>query len=171
MEDIKKDKNEFLKGKSIALIGPMGAGKTTVGKALSKLLFLPFIDTDELIEKKYGKITDIFANHGEKIFREYETEIIKTLNGQAIISTGGGVVLNVENMKILKKSSIIVFLDRKLKYIKKTIGKDNMRPLASDIEKIYLQRRVLYETYADIHIKINAYPKKIAEHIIKLIKK
>ena len=94
------------------LCGMMGAGKTTIAKALSARTGLSWLDTDDVIAKKHGKISDIFASKGEEYFRDLETQLSKSFDGQddVIISTGGGFVLREENVQALKKSGIIIYL-------------------------------------------------------------
>ena len=83
---------------TIILIGPMGSGKTTLGKKLAKELDLPFSDTDKLVAREHGAIVDIFAKFGEEHFRTLETgALIKALEVGGVIATGGGVVLSEEN--------------------------------------------------------------------------
>ncbi|MGQ0415199.1 shikimate kinase, partial [Bacillus sp. HC-TM] len=90
--------------KSIYITGYMGAGKTTIGKALSKELHMDVIDTDQKIEEKQEKaIRDIFAEEGEMAFREYESEMLRALPvHNVIITTGGGIIERAENRKWMK---------------------------------------------------------------------
>jgi shikimate kinase len=89
---------------NLILCGMMGAGKTTVAKALAKLTGYQSYDTDAEIVKKHGNISDIFARFGEEYFRDLETQTVKELVNEqnAIISVGGGLVLRQENVEILK---------------------------------------------------------------------
>ena len=89
---------------NIVLIGMPGAARKT---------FRRFIDTDRLIKKKYGDIPTLFLTEGEEKFREYEREAVReaALHKRAVISTGGGVILSEENMRLLKKDAFVVFLD------------------------------------------------------------
>jgi shikimate kinase len=103
---------------SIALIGFMATGKTTVGKALTKYLGddYQFIETDQLIIQKIGKtIPQIFDEDGESKFREYESSVCEKVSElhKVVISCGGGVVLNKSNIDNLKKNSYIVLLKAK----------------------------------------------------------
>ena len=93
-------------GKSIVLIGMMGAGKSSVGGCLHRRTGLALHDTDEIVASNFGmSISEIFAEHGEKKFREAETEALRSLptEEQTIIVTGGGIVLRNENVEILKR--------------------------------------------------------------------
>ena len=162
---------EKLGGKSIALIGCMGSGKTHVGKELSKFLFMHLIDTDKEIVKKYGEINKIFEGYGEKKFREYEHEAILGIGKQAIISCGGGIVVNYETMERLKQKAIVVYLDRSLSDVNKAISKRQYRPLAKDIDVLYYERKPLYKKYADITIKVKSNPRQIVNEILMKILK
>ncbi len=99
--------------KNIVLTGFMGSGKTSVGNRISKMLGMKVVDTDDLIEERMCvSINDIFSRHGEAYFREVEKGIVKEvseLEGRVIV-TGGGVVLNKENIRNLRKKGIIVYL-------------------------------------------------------------
>ena len=92
----------------------MGAGKTTLGKKLAKALGVPFLDTDDLFEAKYEmSIPEYFALHGEERFRVSENLVLKNvLNSHAVISTGGGMPCYQNNMELMNKWGITVFLDR-----------------------------------------------------------
>ena len=95
---------------NIFLVGPMGSGKSSLGKKLSKSLDKKFIDTDKEIEKKEKKtINEIFENNGEKYFREKEKEFLINIpnNLNIIIATGGGIITNQENRKKLKENKVI----------------------------------------------------------------
>ena len=100
---------------NITLCGFMGSGKTTVGKALAKMLNYVFIDTDAEIEKRAGiKISEIFEKLGEAAFRQMESDIIKELArfDNQVISVGGGAVINKENARKLKSCSTVVYRRR-----------------------------------------------------------
>src|ERR1700675_1856722 len=99
--------------RSIVLIGMMGAGKSAVGHCLQRRLNLPQLDTDDRIESKFGmSIPEIFSKHGERCFRDAETETLRgmAINQPAIIVTGGGIVLRDENVDLLKRLGVIVWL-------------------------------------------------------------
>ncbi len=100
--------------KSVVLIGMMGAGKSSVGHCLQRRTALALFDTDEIVASKFGmSIPEIFAKHGEEEFRKSETEALRSLatTEQAIIVTGGGIVLRDENIEILKRRGVAVWLD------------------------------------------------------------
>lgn len=132
---------------TLILIGPMGSGKTTLGKRLAKELDLPFSDTDKLVAKEHGSIVDIFDKFGEAHFRTLETSaLIKALAIGGIIATGGGIVLSEENRRLLSGYKT-VFLDTSSEHV---LGKINLskRPLLRDNperwDAIYQERKDLY---------------------------
>ncbi|NPA12892.1 MAG: shikimate kinase [Aquificae bacterium] len=144
---------------NIYLIGFMGSGKSTLGRYLSKKLNRPFLDTDQIIQLSEGlTIPEIFEQKGEEYFRQKEKEVLKKLAGQTnlIVSTGGGLGADKENLKIMKDSGIVVWLDVSLEEILKRIQGDKDRPLINkpveDIKKLYNTRREVYKE-ADIHLK------------------
>ena len=125
--------------KNVILTGMMGSGKTTVGKELATILNYNFVDLDEIIENKYGKITDIFSQKGEKYFREIETQELKNFENQSnfVLSTGGGVILKDENIKILKDLGQVFYLSAKSETIYNRIKNQKHRPLLNtQIQKI-----------------------------------
>ena len=136
---------------NIVLTGMPGSGKSTIGKELSASLKKEFIDTDALIvEREKREISDIFATDGETYFRNVEKEVIKevSLRKNVIISTGGGCILNPENIKNLKANGRIFFLDRKPEDLVPT----DDRPLANEkskIMKLYEERLPIYQRTAD----------------------
>ncbi len=98
---------------NIVLTGMMGSGKSTVGRELADKLDFKYIDTDNMIEKQVGKsISDIFEKAGESSFRKLEKDAVRcvALLDNYIISTGGGVVKDNENLKELRKKSVVVYL-------------------------------------------------------------
>ncbi len=161
-------KNLYKQKMNIALIGMPASGKTSVGKVLSQELGKAFVDSDEEIVKAENKsIPEIFAESGEACFRGIEKNIIKEismLNSQ-IISTGGGAILNPENIESLKANSRVYFLDRPLDMLITTSD----RPLSSnraDLEKRYNERYELYKSSADVIIDGG----KSVEEVAKMIK-
>jgi shikimate kinase len=138
--------------RAIVLVGPMGAGKTTLGKKLAKKLGVRFADTDRLIGAKHGSITRIFEKHGEDHFRNLETKALeRALTEFDVVATGGGVVLRQENRELLSPHRVI-FLQTDSESV---LGKVNLdkRPLLKDDpsawQRIYDERMPLYESVAD----------------------
>lgn len=113
------------------LVGPMGSGKSSIGKSLALVTERPFLDIDEEIVKYAGKcIPAIFEDDGETEFRNIETEVLKhCLKVDAIIATGGGVIGREENRKLLKANGLVVYLmaDVDSQYLRTL--KDNNRPM------------------------------------------
>ncbi|EEL97731.1 Shikimate kinase [Bacillus mycoides DSM 2048] len=136
----------------------MGVGKTTIGKALSKELHMEVVDTDQKIEEQKEKeIRYIFAEEGEMAFREYESEMLRSLPVQNVImTTGGGIIEREENRKWMKENGTVVYLYCDPHVIAERLREDTTRPLfqKKDIEAFitkFESRRAYYEE-ADIHI-------------------
>lgn len=154
----------------------MGAGKTTLGKLLANNLKLEYIDMDQLIVKLSGRQSDreIFDIDGEEKFRLLETAIAQRLKYQenAVISTGGGVVINDINMQYLKAQGKIIFLKTSFETSQKRISPKNPPPLFRDKKRarmLYDLRLPLYENYADIVIDTDN--KKLEEIVDEIISK
>ena len=152
---------------NIALIGMPSSGKTSVGKVLSEKLNKKFVDSDDEIVKVENKnIYEIFNDSGEAYFRNVEKNIIKEismLNSQ-VIATGGGSVINPQNIENLKGNSRIYFLDRPLDMLITTQD----RPLSSnraDLEKRFNERYQLYKSSSDVIIDGS----KTVEEVVKII--
>lgn len=152
---------------NIVLIGMPSSGKTSVGKAVSEKLCKTFTDSDEEIVRSTGKsVPDIFADDGESVFRGIEKDVVKTLSmkNSLIISTGGGVILNEENIEVLKGNGRVYFLDRPLEKLITTSD----RPLSSnrsDLEKRYNERYGLYKRAADVIIDGSGTVEEVAKLI------
>ncbi len=117
---------------NIVLIGFMGSGKTSIGKTLAAQFDKKFIDMDREIELESGRsIRDIFEEEGESYFRDLETDYLERLQGKKnkIISTGGGVILKEENVKLLHHIGTVVFLQANVDHIIRNTSGDTKRPL------------------------------------------
>lgn len=117
---------------NICLIGPMGSGKTTLGRALSSHLNLQHIDTDEEISRRYhASISDIFSQRGEEGFRALESQLLKEslLLPNTIVSTGGGAVLSSGNRERLAAHPFVIYLFANPHCLFSRIGNINSRPL------------------------------------------
>lgn len=139
------------------LIGFMGAGKTSIGKALANKLKLKMIEMDDLILKKSGRksIEELFSKDGERQFREWEIEVAKDLQDRnnLIISTGGGVVMNRIILDYLRSNGKTIFLKTSFFEIEKRLKNDSSRPLFKDknkARKLFSFRQSLYKEYADL---------------------
>ena len=143
----------------IVLIGPMGVGKTTIGKKLAKRLSLEFVDTDALIIQKHGEIPAIFESEGESVFRNYEEQALReALSEVRVIATGGGAVLSGTNQRLLENATVI-YLSTSGLHMKSRLENGN-RPLLkngiADWKAIYEERRPLYERLATFEIDTSA---------------
>ena len=147
--------------RSVVLIGMMGAGKSSVGWCLRRRTGLALHDTDEVVASKFGiSIPEIFAEHGEKKFRQAETEALQSLptTEQTIIVTGGGIVLRESNIEILRRLGAIVWLDGNEEALFARASRKRNRPLlqTENPRKTFAQilgaRRPLYAKIADIRI-------------------
>ena len=160
---------------NIFLVGPMGSGKSSLGKKLAKSLDKKFIDTDKEIEKKENKtINEIFENNGEKYFREKEKEFLINIpnNLNMIIATGGGIVTNRENREKLKENKVI-FLNASIERQSKRTSKSDKRPLLKNVNRLkklrelYDQRLELYREVSNIEINVDKFTSK--DILIKII--
>jgi shikimate kinase len=164
---------------NIILIGFMGSGKSAVGHRLARLRKMHYLDTDELIEKtEKMSINDIFAKKGEVHFRSLESEVIKTLQDydNFVISTGGGMVLREENVKMLKEIGPLVLLWADPEVVYQRVKRHAHRPLLNvpdpkaEIKKILDYREPIYRKVADLVIDtskmtVEEEVKKIEEYI------
>lgn len=119
-------------GKSIVVVGMMGAGKSSVGRCLQRQTKLPLFDTDKLAAASFGiSIREIFSKFGEEKFREAETQAVRQLSEStpAIIVTGGGVILREENLRMLKRLGVIVWLDANEEVLFERASRARNRPL------------------------------------------
>lgn len=146
--------------RNIVLIGMPGSGKSTFGKKLAKYLNMPFYDADTVLEQREARTIKNFFAESEDAFRKAETRTLAYLAklSGAVIATGGGAVKRAENMDFLKKTSVVIFLDRKPQNIIGDLSGDERPLLAADKQKIYTlydERIKLYRQYADYIIDNN----------------
>lgn len=161
---------------NIFLIGFMGAGKSTIAKALQRELGFPLVEMDERIVQEQGmSINDIFAQYGESRFRDLESQLVVDLGEQepSIISCGGGVVVRPQNTQNMKKSGKIVFLTATPETIYERVKNSTDRPILNGhmnveyIAELMEKRRALYEEAADITIQTDGKTREqICEEII-----
>jgi shikimate kinase len=155
-----------MKGKrNIFLVGPMGAGKTTIGKQLAQLLHLEFIDTDQEIESRTGAPIDwIFDIEGEDGFRVREKEIIAELSQRQgiVLATGGGAVVTPENRTFLAGRGIVVYLETSIEQQLERTRKDKRRPLLQNNDDpeatliiLHKERDAQYREIADVIVATN----------------
>lgn len=155
----------------IILIGFMGAGKTTIGKALAKSLNREFADTDERIEADTGrKIPDIFEKEGEPYFRRLETETLQKLEKEGIprvIAVGGGLPMQSENGPILNRMGTVVFLEADTDTLEARLRGDTSRPKLQGgelRERILTLMREREETYRQVaHLSVRTDHRSVDE--------
>lgn len=139
----------------LVLVGPMGVGKTTVGKKLAKELEVSFVDTDKVIAAEFGPITSVFENLGEAKFREIESGVLsRCLDGNGVVATGGGIVTTESNRKALVSHNVI-YLSTNGKHIASRLSTRNRPLLNSSPETwstIYNSRKPLYEEVATYEV-------------------
>src|SRR2546423_3517097 len=135
----------------------MGAGKTSVGRALAKRLDWRFADIDQLIEQRErSSVSDIFARQGEPYFRSVEREVLaeQVPLRHAVVATGGGTFVDPQNRAVIKADGAAVWLDAPLERVIARIPQDGRRPLASDranLERLFYSRHAAYEL-ADLRL-------------------
>ena len=163
---------------NIYLVGFMGTGKTSVGRQLAKEKGWNFVDLDELIElKEQRRIVDIFAKEGEPYFRKIEKKILKQVSAQKkfVVACGGGVVLDKANIKVMKKSGVMVCLCATCEAILKRVSASTHRPIlnvAKPKERIelLLKMRAPYYMQADITVDTShSSIKQVAAKISKIL--
>jgi len=165
---------------NIYLVGFMGTGKTAVGKALARKKKLQFVDLDELIELKEKKsISDIFAKAGEPYFRKAEKRVLKEVSkeNKFVVACGGGIVLDKDNIKIMKETGIMVCLTASPQVILERTSAYTHRPLLNvkDPGKrigLLLKMRAPYYAQADKTIDTSKISiNEVVDQILKLIPK
>lgn len=165
--------------RNIFLIGPMGAGKSTIGRQLAQMLNMDFLDSDAVIEERAGADIDwIFDLEGESGFRKREERIINELTQSQglVLSTGGGSVVSKDNRNVLSARGIVVYLETSVDKQFERTQRDKKRPLLQtedpyqvlvDLAKV---RNPLYEEIADITIQTNDQTAKVvANQIIDMM--
>jgi shikimate kinase len=150
---------------NIFLVGPMGSGKSTIGRQLARVLRRRFYDSDREIEKRTGvTISWIFEMEGEEGFREREQRIIEELSAKnnIVLATGGGAILREENRALLKQHGKVIYLSSTAEQLYKRTAHDKKRPLLQtadrrqQIENLLKIRDPLYREVADIVIQTGA---------------
>lgn len=154
------DRYEPLRRRTIALVGLMGVGKSSVGRRLAAALSLPFRDADTEVENAAGRsITEIFAALGEAAFRDGERRVIgRLLEGPPhVLATGGGAFMNPETRQLIKSHAISVWLKTDLEVLARRIGRKDTRPLLigkDPLEVLRQQAEIRYPAYAEADITV-----------------
>ena len=146
----------------IFLIGPMGSGKSTMGRLLAKKLGLPYFDLDKLIEdQEKMSISDIFQKHNEKYFRDLESITLKQYSEESnfVISTGGGCVLRDQNLNILRKG-LVIYLKISIETQFERVKNRTHRPLLNNVTKDTLvqldkERSLVYSGISNIEVDVS----------------
>ena len=164
-------------GTSIFLIGPMGSGKTAVGRQLAKLLDLRFHDSDAEIERRTGvDIPYIFEKEGEASFREREREVIESLTAlkNVVVATGGGAVLDPRNREHLAGRGCVVYLKTSVRQQLERTRHSRQRPLLNQgdpeakLQALMSFRAPLYESIATLVVSTDGrHVRAVAEDIVK----
>ena len=162
---------------NLVLIGMSGAGKSTIGIALSYRLRMPFVDMDSYIERTQNMTaTEMVETYGIDHFRAIESTVARHIGldyKRTIISTGGGVILRPENMEYLKQNGIVVYINRSVENILKTLKTEN-RPLLKDhperLYEMYKDRHELYLKYADVVVVNGSDFKSGVENVYDAVK-
>ena len=165
---------------NIFIVGPMGSGKSTVGKLISDELFLNFFDTDDEIEARTGASIDwIFDLEGEEGFRKRESEMLEEMvkKNSIVLSTGGGIVLSKINRELLSSRGTVFYLSTPISTQVERTSKDKDRPLlkngdpAQILTKLHEERKDFYKSVSDHIIDTeNKSSQEVAAEIIKVVK-
>jgi len=165
---------------NVFLVGPMGAGKSSIGRQLAQMLGFDFLDTDHEIENRTGaNIPWIFDMEGEEGFRQREEAIIDQLSKEAniVLATGGGGILREQNRARLAERGLVVYLKVSLEQQLKRTAKDKNRPLLQTkdpravLEQLIKVRGPLYEEIADIVVDTNSRSvREVAKEIVDCMK-
>ena len=165
---------------SVFLIGPMGSGKSAVGKHLARLLSLQFYDSDSEIERRTGvDIPFIFDKEGEAGFRQRERETIEALTAVpgTVLATGGGAVLLAENRRVLSERGCVVYLETSVAQQADRVKQGRTRPLLTNVdtmtklEQLMRERAGLYRDIADITVITDGRRvRTVAEEILRKLR-
>ena len=159
----------------IFLVGMMGAGTTTIGRGLARMLGRDFLDLDHEIESRCGvRIIHIFDIEGEEGFRRRECSVLEQCSSQAdlVLATGGGAVLAAENRRVLKARGVVIYLRATPEELYSRVARDRNRPLLQTadpqarIRDLLAQREPLYEEVADIVFDTGTMP---VHHVVKAL--
>ena len=165
---------------NVILIGPMGSGKTAVGRSLARYLGASFYDSDTEIVRRTGvDIPYIFEKEGEAGFRERERETIEALVALKgiVLATGGGAIMLPENRRLLSERGCVVYLETSVAQQAERVKQGRHRPLLSNVDpeirlrELMAAREPLYRSIADITVRTDGRRvKTVAEDIVRMIR-
>ena len=165
---------------NIFIVGPMGSGKSTVGKIISDELFLNFFDTDEEIENRTGASIDwIFDLEGEEGFRKRESGVLEEMvqKNSVVLSTGGGIILSENNRELLSSRGTVFYLATPISVQIERTAKDKDRPLLKNgdpgqiLQELHEKRKNLYKSVSDHIVETeDKSSQEVASEIINLVK-
>ena len=165
----------------VYLVGPMGAGKSTIGRVLAGELKLPFRDSDRVIEERTGAdIPWIFDVEGESGFRARESGVLSELAEQepAVIATGGGIVINEANRDLMRASGFVCYLTAAVDHLVERTARDKKRPLLQvenprqKIVDLLAERDPLYRQVADFVVATDRRsPRTVVQEIVQLLER
>jgi shikimate kinase len=165
------------RGRAIVLIGFMGSGKSSTGRALARKTGWPRFDTDESVSKRFGRdIAEIFSAFGEEKFRDAETEALRELSGVApsVIVTGGGIVLRPENVELLRRLGTLVHLEADEETLFQRVSRRTTRPLLQTedprgtLAKLLREREPIYREAADFKVDTSRLThEEVAEAVLR----
>ena len=166
--------------KRILLVGMMGAGKTTVGRALARRLGYPYLDSDEQVERQVGStVPEIFRTRGEAAFRAQEKRALAealTSDGPVVVAVAGGAVLDPDNRRRLRQGGVVVWLKAGVRTLAQRVGTGEGRPLLGDdplaaLTRLYQHRRPLYAQVAVVVVDVDLLtPEQAVEHILECVR-
>jgi shikimate kinase len=161
-----------MKADKVYLVGFMGAGKTTVARALGRRLDWRAVDVDDLIEEReHQTVAELFARHGEPYFRAAERAVLLAQIGSRheVVATGGGTFVDPQNRALINHDGVSIWLDAPLDRLVSRIPLDGRRPLAADrleFERLFLARRAAYQ---QAHLRIDAGRPSVDEIVDQLV--
>lgn len=166
---------------NLFLVGPMGAGKTTVGRLLAKALQLEFVDSDQAIVERTGvDIPTIFEFEGEEGFRDRESAMLAELTARdnIVLATGGGAVMREENRRLLKERGLVIYLRASVDQQVQRTRRDRNRPLLQTedprrrLEELMALRDPLYRAVADLTVDTDrASTRNVSQRILRRLRR